>query len=261
MGIDFYHNMPIKVRFSNMTPNEFRSIPAVVKALENPRSPRSVINYICGCNTADEEVIKSLNTDDKVGPLLKIWFASGDALDEFCQPFARVVRELKAKPPTLIGEEWESLEGKVAKVLLADQLSRSCFRGTSEAFSFDEIGKCLVLQLFSEDRLKTARKLPAAILYLLPWALAHSEKVDDLTRAIEIIDISISAYPNFRLFEIRNKKAIAQHRQVLEKFGRYPQRNAQFGRESTPLEKAWLADKDNLPIWAGGKLSVDETIK
>ncbi|PQM60426.1 MAG: hypothetical protein CML40_05995, partial [Rhodobacteraceae bacterium] len=75
------------------------------------------------------------------------------------------------------------------------------------------------------------------------------------------IDISISAYPNFQLFEIRNKKAIAQHRQVLEKFGRYPQRNAQFGRESTPLEKAWLADKGNLPIWAGGKLSVDETIK
>ena len=244
-----------------MTPNEFRSIPAVVEALENPRSPRSVINYICGCNTADEEVRKSLNTDDKVGPLLKIWFTSGDALDELCQPFAGVVRELKAKPPTLIGKEWETLEGKVAKVLLADQLSRSCFRGTPEAFSFDEIGKCLVLQLFSKDCLKTARKLPAAILYLLPWALAHSEKVDDLTRAIEIIDISISAYPNFQLFEIRNKKAIAQHRRVLEKFGRYPQRNAQFGRESTPLEKAWLADEDNLPIWAGGKLSVDEPIK
>ena len=244
-----------------MTPNEFRSIPAVLEALENPRSPRSVINYICGCNTADEEVRKSLNTDDKVGPLLKIWFTSGDALDELCQPFASVVRELKAKPPTLIGKEWETLEGKVAKVLLADQLSRSCFRGTSEAFSFDEIGKCLVLQLFSKDCLKTARKLPAAILYLLPWALAHSEKVDDLTRAIEIIDISISAYPNFQLFEIRNKKAIAQHRQVLEKFGRYPQRNAQFNRTSSPEEIEWLDDKKNLPIWAGGTLAIDQPIK
>ena len=176
-----------------MTPDEFRSIPAVLEALQNPRSPRSVINYICGCNTDDEEIRKSLNTDDKVRPLLNIWFTSGDALDKFCQPFARVIRELKARPPTLIGGEWETLEGKVAKALLADQLSRSCFRGTSEAFSFDEIGKGLVLQLFHEDALKTAQKLPAAILYLLPWALAHSEKVDDLTRACEIVDISINS--------------------------------------------------------------------
>ena len=244
-----------------MTPNEFRSIPAVIEALRAPRSPRSVLNYICACNTTDEEVRKRLNTDDKVGPLLNIWFASGDALDEFCQPFAQVVRELKAKPPTLSSREWCTLEGKVAKILLADQLSRSCFRGTLEAFSFDEIGRELVLQLFYKDALKTALELPAAILYLLPWALAHSEKVDDLTKACEIIDISIKAYPNFQLFESSNKKAVAQHRQVLEKFGRYPQRNAQFGRESTALEKAWLADKDNLPIWAGGNLSVDKIIK
>ncbi len=244
-----------------MTPNEFRTIPAVLEAVANPRSPRSVLNYICACNTADDEMKKDLNTDDKVEPLLRIWFASGDALDKFCQPFAKVVRELKAKPPTLTDREWGTLEGKVAKILLADQLSRSCFRGTCEAFSFDKIGRELVLQLFYQDALKTALKLPAAILYLLPWALAHSEKVDDLTRACEIIDISIKAYPNFQLFEISNKKAVGQHRQVLEKFGRYPQRNAQFGRESTALEKAWLADKDNLPIWAGGNLSVDEIIK
>ena len=244
-----------------MTPNEFRTIPAVLEAVANPRSPRSVLNYICACNTANEEIRKSLNADEKVGPLLNIWFASGDALDHFCKPFAKVVRELKATPPTLISGEWDTLEGKVAKVLLADQLSRSCFRGTVEAFSYDKIGRDLVLQIFDKDALKTALNLPAAILYLLPWALAHSENVDDLTKASKIIDVSISAYPNFRLFETSNKKAVAQHRQVLEKFGRYPQRNAQFGRENTALEKAWLADKENLPIWAGGNLSVDEIIK
>ena len=72
--------------------------------------------------------------------------------------------------------------------------------------------------------------------------------------------MAIDAYPHFSLFEGRNKKAVDQHRQVLEKFGRYPQRNKEFGRESTAQEKAWLADKDQLPIWAGGKLSIDHTI-
>jgi uncharacterized protein (DUF924 family) len=54
---------------------------------------------------------------------------------------------------------------------------------------------------------------------------------------------------------------VQQHREVLEKFGRYPQRNSDLRRESTKAEKTWLNDKENLPIWAGGKLSIDQTIK
>lgn len=250
-------NMPDSL----LTLETFRQLPDVLRSLQNPRSARSVLNYICACDTADLEVRKSLNTDSKVSPLLNIWFASGKALDDFCQPFAPVVRELKADPPSLVEEEWNGLEGKVARVLLGDQLSRSCFRGTAEAFSYDPIARKLVHELVSDDEIEATLKLPAAILYLLPWALAHSEDLADLVRACELIDMAIKAYPDFRLFEGRNKQAIEQHRQVLQKFGRYPQRNASFGRESTSAEIAWLNDKDNLPTWAGGKLSFDQPIK
>ena len=34
-----------------------------------------------------------------------------------------------------------------------------------------------------------------------------------------------------------------------------------IGRINTAEEELWLADKENLPIWAGGKLSVDQNIK
>ncbi len=244
-----------------MNSTEFRTLPIVQEALKRPHLPRSILNYMCACDTSDPKLRKGLNTDDIVSPLLTIWFASGTELDDLCQPFAVTIRALKAKPPTLIGDDWDSLEGKVAKVLLADQLSRSCFRGSAEAFSFDPIGRQLVRELVSPEALEETLKLPAAILYLLPWALAHSEEVKDLERACEIIDIAITAYPQFSLFEGRNKKAINQHRQVLEKFGRYPQRNADFSRENTKEEEAWLNDKENLPIWAGGKLSFDQTIK
>ena len=71
----------------------------------------------------------------------------------------------------------------------------------------------------------------------------------------------IEAHPNFNLFEGRNKQAVNQHRQVLEKFGRYPQRNAEFGRQNTISEQAWLEDKENLPMWAGGKLPFNKKIK
>ncbi len=172
-----------------------------------------------------------------------------------------MVRELKAFPPTLIGEDWDSVEGKVAKVFLADQLSRSCFRGTAEAFSYDPIARELVRELVGPDLINETLSLPGAILYLLPWALAHSEDMTDLQSAVAFIDLAINANPDFKLLEVRNKPAVDQHRQVLLKFGRYPQRNAEFGRECTAAEKAWLEDKDNLPIWAGGKLSFNQAIK
>ena len=98
-------------------------------------------------------------------------------------------------------------------------------------------------------------------MYLLPWALAHSEDIEDLDCASELIDKASASSPGFSLFSGRNKRAVEQHRQVLEKFGRYPQRNKQFGRSNTPQEQAWLDDKENLPVWAGGKLSIEENIK
>ena len=94
-----------------------------------------------------------------------------------------------------------------------------------------------------------------------PCALAHLEDLTDLERACEVIDMAIKAYPDFKLFEGRNKQAVDQHRQVLQKFGRYPQRNVDFGRPSTQAEITWLTDKDNLPTWAGGKLPFDQPIK
>ena len=235
-----------------MTTDEFSSIPAVLNALNKPRLPSSILNYICACDTNSSQALKNLNNDEKVEPLLKIWFQSGDTLDTLCQPFAKVVRELKNEPATLVGAEWDTLKGKVAKILLADQLSRSCFRGTSEAFSFDHIAQKLVLEAFRSYNCAETLKLPAALLYLLPWGLAHSEDVRDLDRACQLIDMTIEAYPNFNLFVSKNKPAVIQHRQVLEKFGRYPQRNLQLGRQNTTEEKLWLLDKENLPVWAGG---------
>ena len=239
---------------------KFKKNTFVLKALQNPRSPRSILNYMCSGDTNDPAVKKSLNNVKFVSSLLVIWFQSGQSLDKLCQPFIPIVRELKSKPQTLIGDEWGSIDGKIAKVLLADQLSRSCFRGEPEAFAYDEIARDLVHELFNEKNRNETLKKPAAILYLLPWALAHSENIKDLESALSIIELTAKAYPEFILFEGRNKQAVYQHHQVLEKFGRYPQRNNALGRKSTIQEKKWLDNKENLPIWAGGKLPIDQDI-
>lgn len=48
---------------------------------------------------------------------------------------------------------------------------------------------------------------------------------------------------------------VEEHAAVVERFGRYPHRNAALGRESTPEEQAWLDDVDNLPGWAKSQLA------
>ena len=59
----------------------------------------------------------------------------------------------------------------------------------------------------------------------------------------------------------RLQSAVVEHSEVVERFGRYPHRNAQLGRESTAEEKAWLADVDNLPSWAKSQLAKSEPSK
>jgi hypothetical protein len=51
-----------------LTPESYCQRPDVVRAVENPRSPRSVLNYMCGCDTAKPEIRDSLNQDETVRP-------------------------------------------------------------------------------------------------------------------------------------------------------------------------------------------------
>ena len=55
-----------------MIPEDFKKIPVVLKALSNPCSPLSVLNYMFGCDTSKSRVRKSLNTGARVEPLLHI---------------------------------------------------------------------------------------------------------------------------------------------------------------------------------------------
>jgi len=206
-----------------------------------------------GCDTADPTNLAKLSTDAVINPMMGIWFMSGPKLDEFAQPFAPVIKELAAG--TLTEPEWDTTEGRFAKVLLGDQLSRSCFRGTSEAFSYDPFARDVVRGLVASDKIEETLNQPCGMLYLLPWALAHSEDLADLTSASELLVSAIAKYPNFTLFQGRNRCMIEQHRAVVAKFGRYPHRNKELGRDNTPEEQAWLDDKESCPAWAGNGAS------
>lgn len=120
-------------------------------------------------------------------------------------------------------------EGALALVLLLDQFPRNMFRDTAKAFATDE--KALTIAKASVARGDDA-KIPVfrSRFFYLPYM--HSEDLQDQEACVRLFEAVSDRVDNL-------KWALA-HRDVIEKFGRFPHRNAALGRTTTPEEQAWL---------------------
>ncbi|WP_425452667.1 DUF924 family protein [Edaphovirga cremea] len=122
----------------------------------------------------------------------------------------------------------ESVFGRLAEIIILDQFSRNLFRGSPLSYASD--GMALVL---AQELVKSADFCTLPVekreFALLPYM--HSE-------SIAIHEIAIKLYQQYASkqsleFEI-------QHKQLIDKFGRYPHRNTTLKRRSTPEEISWL---------------------
>ncbi|KGE78307.1 DUF924 family protein [Halomonas salina] len=126
--------------------------------------------------------------------------------------------------------EWRrSAMGRLAEIIVLDQFSRHLHRDGPEAFSADEQALALAREAVAagDDAALAARE--RAFLYM-PYM--HSESLavhDEAARLFEQPGLEDSL------------RAERRHRAILERFGRYPHRNAALGRRSTEEERAFLA--------------------
>lgn len=123
--------------------------------------------------------------------------------------------------------------GALALAVTLDQFPRNMFRGTPRAFVAD--ARALALA-----RSVVARGFDAALMPVQRWfAYLPFEHAEDIAAQREAL----------RLFERLAGDAAGagtfayamRHYAVIERFGRFPHRNAILGRESTPEERAFLA--------------------
>ncbi len=127
--------------------------------------------------------------------------------------------------------DWrETPRGVLAAVLVLDQFPRNMFRGTAAAFATDARARALAAEAV-ERGFDTALGVDEKLFLYLPFE--HSEDAADQARAVELI----SALGNAQYTEFAK-----QHQAVVERFGRFPQRNAALVRVSTPEEEAFLAE-------------------
>lgn len=128
---------------------------------------------------------------------------------------------------------------RLALILLYDQVPRNCYRGTAAAFAFDREALTLSmegLQLAADAALDPVER----VFFYLP--LEHAESMEAQDAGIAAFErLAAEAPPEVRDFCVNCGRYARKHRDIIEKFGRFPHRNHALGRASTEAEEEWLA--------------------
>jgi uncharacterized protein (DUF924 family) len=128
-------------------------------------------------------------------------------------------------------DRWrETPDGRLAEIIVLDQFSRNVWRDTPRAFSQDPQALTLA-QAFVRTGLD--RGLPPAQQAFAYMPYMHSESPLIHEQAVALF--SQPGLEGSLGFERR-------HQAIIERFGRYPHRNAILRRVSTPEEVAFLAE-------------------
>ncbi|MFL6652401.1 MAG: DUF924 family protein [Sulfurifustaceae bacterium] len=124
-------------------------------------------------------------------------------------------------------------EGRLAEILVLDQFSRNLYRGAPAAFAHDVVALVLAQEAVACG---ADRRLPPAKRAFLYLPYMHSESLLVHADAMRLFD-----QPGLE----SNLEYEIKHREILERFGRYPHRNAILGRPSTPAEIEFLRTSDS----------------
>jgi uncharacterized protein (DUF924 family) len=163
-------------------------------------------------------------SDDWRADVLKFWFGldegqwwrGGDELDDrIKQNFAKLFWDKRQLPVDRFTTDPLTA---LAAVILFDQFPRNMFRGSAEQFATDElalgIAKKAVANGF-DDQLEPRER---GFLYM---PFEHSEKLDDQKRALLLFT---------SLGDDKMLHYARLHHDIIERFGRFPHRNAMLGR-------------------------------
>ena len=156
----------------------------------------------------------------------KAWFSKDEDFDDrFRSRFAQ------AHEAAVRGElaGWEaSPEGALALILLLDQFPRNCFRDTSRMFASD------ALAVVAADRAIAAGHDLAIEPELRAFFYLPYEHAEDLALQDKSVELTRPLGGEWlRYAEV--------HRDIIQRFGRFPHRNKLLGRRTTPEEQQFLA--------------------
>jgi uncharacterized protein (DUF924 family) len=154
------------------------------------------------------------------------WFAADAAFDgEVRRRFLAVHETLAAQPrDTLLRDARTAL----AAIIVFDQMSRNMFRGTARAFATDPVALHIAEVALASGFDRGLTKEERLFCYL---PFEHAEDSAAQARGVELI---------LGLGDPELTKWAEAHKAIIDRFGRFPHRNAALARPSTPHEIEFL---------------------
>ena len=162
-----------------------------------------------------------------------LWFQRNEAFDAQIHERFAVVYEM-AKDG--LSNHWaDDADGALALCLTLAQFPRRMYRGTAQAFESDDRALIIAKQAISRgfDQI-----MPHEKRFYLYMPIENSEFMVDQKRNLDL----------FKAMESENPLAyaVAKRRyETIEKFGRFPERNAALGRENTAEETEYLKGQND----------------
>lgn len=166
------------------------------------------------------------------------WFNGGAAFDEELRAKFGDLPE-RAERGELDG--WASdARGALALVIVLDQLPRNLYRGTARSFAFDARARDVARNALASGFDAAVDPVWRAFFYL---PFEHSENMADQEIAVDKTRAAAESAkgPARELLEDYTDYAL-RHLRIIERFGRFPHRNALLGREMTREEIAFLKE-------------------
>lgn len=176
-----------------------------------------------------------LPTDDSYGRYRKAWFIKDAEFDtQIRQQFLGDVQRASAGDY----DDWQAAPlSAVALLILLDQFPRNLYRGDPRSFATD--AKALGVAQSIVDAQADKALIPAQRFFVyVPFE--HSEQMVHQDRCVALMRSLNADFPNLDQGLKGGLDYAIRHRDVIERFGRFPHRNEILGRESTPEEIEFL---------------------
>lgn len=176
-------------------------------------------------------------TDTDYGHYRKIWFTKDADFDAQIRQRFLGDYEKAAAGEYLVWQQ--APERAIALLLLLDQFPRNLFRGEPRSFATDAQALAIAQSLVNTGADKSL--IPAYRFFAyLPFE--HSEEMAHQNRCVQLMAGFIDDVPDLDDGLKNGLDYAIRHREVIERFGRFPHRNAILGRQSTPAEVEFLKE-------------------
>jgi uncharacterized protein (DUF924 family) len=204
-----------------------RSASPLVSARPLIATPESVLGFWFG---------DDLDSPDVVAARCRLWFERDSPFDELIR--ARF-DGLPSRALRGLLDSWQQeARSCLALVLVLDQFPRNLYRGTAQSFAYDPLAYRVSVAALERGFDPELAPLEATFLYL---PLEHAEDGESQERCVSLFRNLLDRSPAELRPQFESFLSYAiRHQEVINRFGRFPHRNAVLGRPSTSEELSYL---------------------